>query len=153
MYLRLTGFDSLHLGTITHQRQAEPRGGLLFPQLCPLLSLPVSLWDVDSNWGGGAGGGHKCPCYSQLHPGVLEKAGLGTGSLNACNSRSSGLRTESISPLWETWVECHGGGRPFGMPRAHQPAAVGGGEAGVGGGHAFIPQTFFVRTGGGGVHL
>ena len=84
---------------------------------------------------------------SQLHAGVLEKAELGTGWPNACNSRSSGLRTESISPLWETWVECHGGGRPFGMPRAHQPVAAGGGEAGGGGGHAFIPRTFFVRIG------
>ena len=61
MYLRLTGFDSLHLGTITHPRQAEPQGGLLFPQLCPLLSLPVSLWDVDSDWGGGAGGDINVP--------------------------------------------------------------------------------------------
>ena len=95
-----------------------------------------------------------------LHAGVLERAGLRAASSNACHSRSSGLRTESIlAPLGD--LGGMPGGRPFGMP-TDRPAGGSGDneicEGGWGGGwgqcaHVFQTSGLLCANGGGGFPL
>ena len=89
-----------------------------------------------------------------LHAGVLERAGLRAASSNACHSRSSGLRTESIlAPLGD--LGGMPGGRPFGMPTDRPAGGSGdneiceGGGVGAGGSvlTCFRPRACFVRMG------
>lgn len=141
VYLRLTGFDSLHLGTITPAWQAEPWGGYSSPALSLFFSLPVPLWDVDSDWGGGAGGDVNVPATCESGEGRA-----GDWLAGACNSRSQRAEDKSISrsgrPGWNAMV-----GKAIWDAKG-SPASCSGEVVRLeGGGHAFIPWTFFVRIG------
>lgn len=98
VYLRLTGFDSLHLGTITCELQTRPGGRLLCllalaPSSSPPLWAPTEL----GRWWGSARP-PPLPALGCTWEFWRRRAFWGVSSLNVCNSRTSRLRTESISP-------------------------------------------------------
>ena len=146
VYLRLTGFDSLHLGTITCELQTRPGGRLLCllalaPSSSPPLWAPTEL----GRWWGSAR--PPPPCFG-LHLGILEKAGLLGGQLTECLQFQDQQAEDRIHfphsgrPRWNVM-----GGRQFGMPTDH-PAGCPGPAVGPGGGDVFMsplmPRDFFV---------
>lgn len=148
MYLRLTGFDSLHLGTITWVRGAgREEEGCSASRLCPLF-FPSAR---SSQGARGVVGKCLSPQF-QLHSGILEKAGLG-GRLTECLQFQEQQAEDRIHfppsgrPGWNAM-----GGRQLGLPADHPAGCLGPAVGpGGGGGNVFmsrlIPRDCFVRMG------
>lgn len=165
MYLRPTGFNSLHLGTITRQRQADPPGGLPWlhaPSPYQALFLPSlcsrGLWTPS---GVGRWGGRECPRYS-AGPAARGSPGEGRagGRLTECLQFQEQRAEERIHspPVRETWVECHGGKAVWdanGSPGRLQRAAVRPVRVGEMCSRPvpFRTSGFLCANGGGGFHL